>query len=92
MVRETEMRFTTGNPEAHDYLEGIEKDDRSLFRNMDGAELEQHYEMLMRNASHDDRGVVETANYKPQDAFTFERRRVFAELCRRGLRSWNVRV
>ena len=85
------MRFTNGNPEAHDYLEGLEVDTQQLAR-LTASELEQHYDELMRNVRDELRGEIETANGNPTDPFTVERRDVFAALCCRGLRAWTVRA
>lgn len=85
-------RFTTGNPEAHDYLEGIEPRELSPLERMDGNDLEKHYEELMRHVDDNIRRRIETANYTPQDEFEELRRAAFHELCRRGIREWDIRV
>ena len=83
---------TTSNPEAHDYLEGISPTEQSPLDRMSGDELEAHYVELMRNVPSEMRESIETANYNPSDEFTVNRQEVFAKLCRRCLRIWNVRV
>ncbi len=58
------------------------------------TDLERRYEDLMRNVDERTRDAIETAScdVHPGDEFRASRREAFAELCRLGLRTWNVRV
>jgi hypothetical protein len=58
------------------------------------TDLERRYEDLMRNVDQRTRDAIENPAYpiNPGDEFHIKRRLAFTELCRLGLRIWNVRV